>query len=65
MSSLGLERGELIRQRIPTESFDDNGEPSEDPRWAPFRVFQDWMKDTFSQAFVISFDREVMFGLTW
>jgi hypothetical protein len=37
-------------QRIPTESFDDNGEPSEDPRWAPFRVFQKWMKETFSLA---------------
>ncbi|WRT67354.1 uncharacterized protein IL334_004325 [Kwoniella shivajii] len=36
--------------QIPTESFDDNGEPNEDPRWAPFFDFQKWLKDTFPLA---------------
>ena len=51
-------RVRLMGQRIPTESFDDNGEPNEDPRWAPFKVFQSWMKDTFSLAFVLFFQTE-------
>ncbi|OCF45385.1 Gly-Xaa carboxypeptidase [Kwoniella heveanensis CBS 569] len=36
--------------RIPTESFDDNGEPKADPRWAPFYDFQTWLKDSFPLA---------------
>lgn len=38
------------RQQIPTQSFDDNGEPNEDPRWKPFFDFQKWLKDTFPLA---------------
>ena len=37
-------------QQIPTESFDDNGEPNEDPRWKPFFRFQEWLKETFPLA---------------
>ncbi|TYJ51654.1 hypothetical protein B9479_007759 [Cryptococcus floricola] len=33
--------------RIPTQSFDDNGEPNEDPRWEPFFEFQKWLKKTY------------------
>ncbi|WVR05361.1 hypothetical protein IAU60_002375 [Kwoniella sp. DSM 27419] len=36
--------------RIPTQSYDDNGEPNEDPRWKPFFDFQQWLKDTFPLA---------------
>jgi Gly-Xaa carboxypeptidase len=36
--------------QIPTESFDDNGEPNEDPRWKPFFDFQKWLKQTFPLA---------------
>ncbi|ORY29955.1 carboxypeptidase s precursor [Naematelia encephala] len=36
--------------QIPTESFDDNGEPKEDPRWAPFVDFQKWLQATFPLA---------------
>ncbi|WWC60883.1 uncharacterized protein I303_103459 [Kwoniella dejecticola CBS 10117] len=36
--------------QIPTESFDDNGEPNEDPRWAPFFDFQAYLEDTFPLA---------------
>ncbi|WVQ69845.1 uncharacterized protein L199_008066 [Kwoniella botswanensis] len=36
--------------QIPTESFDDNGEPNEDPRWKPFFDFQAWLEDTFPLA---------------
>lgn len=36
--------------QIPTQSYDDNGDPEEDERWAPFKDFQNWMKDTFPTA---------------
>ncbi|KAK8869586.1 hypothetical protein IAR55_000153 [Kwoniella newhampshirensis] len=36
--------------QIPTESFDDNGEPNEDPRWGPFFDFQEWLKKSFPLA---------------
>ncbi|KAL7424246.1 hypothetical protein Q5752_001832 [Cryptotrichosporon argae] len=36
--------------RIPTQSFDDNGEPNEDPRWAPFFDFQKWLEKSFPTA---------------
>ncbi|WWC89786.1 uncharacterized protein L201_004712 [Kwoniella dendrophila CBS 6074] len=36
--------------QIPTESFDDNGEADEDPRWKPFFQFQNWLKNTFPLA---------------
>ncbi|OWZ50744.1 Gly-Xaa carboxypeptidase [Cryptococcus neoformans A2-102-5] len=36
--------------RIPTQSYDDNGEPHEDPRWEPFFKFQDWLKETYPLA---------------
>ncbi len=34
-------------QQIATESFDDNGLPTEDPRWAPFFDFQKWLVESF------------------
>lgn len=36
--------------QIPTQSYDDNGEPEEDPRWAPFKDFQDWLQGAFPTA---------------
>lgn len=36
--------------RIPTQSYDDNGEPGEDPRWAPFTEFQEWLEGAFPTA---------------
>ncbi|KAL1411027.1 hypothetical protein Q8F55_001974 [Vanrija albida] len=36
--------------QIPTESFDDNGEPDEDPRWKPFFHFQKWLGSAFPTA---------------
>ena len=39
-----------VEKQIPTESFDDNGEPEEDPRWQPFVDFQKWLIDTFPLA---------------
>ncbi|WVQ78467.1 hypothetical protein IAT38_000553 [Cryptococcus sp. DSM 104549] len=36
--------------QIPTESFDDNGEPNEDPRWKPFFDFQKWLRATYPLA---------------
>ncbi|KAK4687749.1 Gly-Xaa carboxypeptidase, partial [Tremellales sp. Uapishka_1] len=39
--------------QIPTESFDDNGEPGDDPRWDTFIDFQGWLKRTFPLAWVI------------
>ncbi|AAW41637.1 hypothetical protein CNBB1280 [Cryptococcus deneoformans B-3501A] len=36
--------------RIPTQSYDDNEEPDEDPRWKPFFIFQDWLKETYPLA---------------
>ncbi|KAI9637962.1 carboxypeptidase s precursor [Dioszegia hungarica] len=36
--------------QIPTQSYDDNGEPNEDPRWKPFFDFQTYLKDTFPLA---------------
>lgn len=36
--------------QIPTESFDDNGEPDEDPRWQPFFHFQKWLGSAFPTA---------------
>lgn len=36
--------------RIPTQSYDDNGEPEEDPRWAPFKDFQKWLQEAFPTA---------------
>ncbi|ORY30167.1 putative carboxypeptidase s precursor [Naematelia encephala] len=33
--------------QIPTESFDDNGDPEDDPRWKPFVDFQGWLKKSF------------------
>jgi Gly-Xaa carboxypeptidase len=43
---------ELFRAavRIPTQSYDDNGEPGEDPRWAPFHDFIDWLGGAFPTA---------------
>lgn len=41
----------LITQRIPTQSYDDNGEPHEDLRWKPFFKFQDWLKETYPLAY--------------
>lgn len=41
----------LTTQRIPTQSYDDNGEPHEDPRWEPFFKFQDWLKETYPLAY--------------
>ncbi|BEI81672.1 hypothetical protein CcaverHIS002_0208320 [Cutaneotrichosporon cavernicola] len=43
---------ELFRAavRIPTQSYDDNGEPGEDVRWAPFYDFIDWLQDAFPVA---------------
>lgn len=36
--------------RIPTQSYDDNGEPGEDPRWEPFYKFQEWLEGAFPTA---------------
>ncbi|ORX33794.1 carboxypeptidase s precursor [Kockovaella imperatae] len=36
--------------QIPTQSYDDNGEPGEDERWAPFFDFQKWLNTTFPLA---------------
>ncbi|EIW70200.1 hypothetical protein TREMEDRAFT_30032 [Tremella mesenterica DSM 1558] len=36
--------------RIPTQSYDDNGEPNEDPRWEPFFEFQQWLRKSFPVA---------------
>lgn len=33
-----------------TQSYDDNGEPGEDPRWEPFHDFLDWWRDAFPTA---------------
>lgn len=33
--------------QIPTQSFDDNGSPTEDSRWGPFFDFKDWLVSTF------------------
>jgi Gly-Xaa carboxypeptidase len=43
---------ELFSQsvQIPTESFDDNGEPLEDARWGPFFDFQKWIAKSFPLA---------------
>lgn len=41
----------LIIQRIPTQSYDDNEEPDEDPRWKLFFIFQDWLKETYPLAY--------------
>ena len=38
-------------QQIPTISYDDNGSPTEDPRWKPFYDFQDWLEETFPAVF--------------
>lgn len=36
--------------QIPTQSYDDNGEPGEDERWAPFFEFQKWLEEAFPTA---------------
>ncbi|WVQ71850.1 hypothetical protein IAR50_001392 [Cryptococcus sp. DSM 104548] len=36
--------------RIPTQSYDDNGEPNDDPRWKPFFDFQNWLRKTYPLA---------------
>lgn len=36
--------------RIPTQSYDDNGEPGEDERWTPFEDFKRWLADSFPTA---------------
>ncbi|CAK9784507.1 carboxypeptidase S [Cutaneotrichosporon oleaginosum] len=43
---------ELFRAavRIPTQSYDDNGDPGVDPRWAPFHDFIDWLGGAFPTA---------------
>ncbi|ORY31765.1 carboxypeptidase s precursor [Naematelia encephala] len=33
--------------QIPTETFDDNGDPSDDARWKPCFDFLHWLKQTF------------------
>ena len=33
--------------RVPTESFDDNGEVDEDPRWSTFNDFHTVLEDLF------------------
>lgn len=33
-----------------TQSYDDNGEPGEDPRWEPFHDFLRWWRDAFPVA---------------
>ncbi|KAI5476036.1 Gly-Xaa carboxypeptidase [Pseudohyphozyma bogoriensis] len=40
--------------KIATVSYDDNGLPTEDPRWAPFFEFQTWLVDTFPAVFTRS-----------
>lgn len=43
----------LIRmQQIPTQSYDDNGEPGDDTRWEPFRIFQGWLKSAYPLVYV-------------
>lgn len=36
--------------RIPTQSYDDNGEPGDDPRWKPFEDFKTWLGEAFPTA---------------
>ena len=36
--------------QIPTQSYDDNGEPGEDARWGPFFDFQAWLNTSFPLA---------------
>lgn len=33
-----------------TQSYDDNGEPGEDPRWEPFHDFLGWWREAFPTA---------------
>ena len=46
------DRDPADHERIPTQSYDDNGEPGEDERWAPFYDFQKWLRDSFPLAYV-------------
>ena len=41
----------FANQQIATISYDDNGLPTEDPRWKPFFEFQDWLEETFPAVF--------------
>jgi len=42
-------------QQIASISYDDNGLPAEDPRWAPFFDFQVWLEKTFPVVFKSEF----------
>lgn len=33
--------------QVPTESYDDNGEVDEDPRWETFQQFHNVLQDLF------------------
>lgn len=50
---MGTERHELQAERlgtavqVPTESFDDNGEVDEDPRWKTFDKFHQVLEELF------------------
>ncbi|GFZ45802.1 hypothetical protein JCM24511_03532 [Saitozyma sp. JCM 24511] len=44
------EKEVLTKHYAEAVSFDDNGEPLEDPRWGPFFDFQKWLKTAFPLA---------------
>ena len=39
--------------RVPTESFDDNGDVDIDPRWKPFDELHRVLKDLFPMVYVL------------
>ncbi len=41
--------------RVPTESFDDNGDVDEDPRWETFEEFHHVLKELFPLVYVACF----------
>jgi hypothetical protein len=51
--------------RIPTQSYDDNGEPGEDPRWEPFEEFKKWLEESFPLAWNSANVEIVNSGFGW